>query len=129
MSWRSSPRPETTVPFARVRELRQTTTPMEKRLWGALRKLRPAGFHFRRQVPIGPFVADFACLKARLIVEVDGCQHGDPAHEGRDRGRDALLRRDGFRTARFWNRQVVLELPDVMDDIYARLTDPSRYWS
>ncbi|MGJ3265563.1 MAG: endonuclease domain-containing protein [Salinarimonas sp.] len=129
MSWRSSNRPETTVPATRVRALRAFTTPMERRLWGALRKLRPAGFHFRRQVPIGPFVVDFACLRAHLVVEVDGAHHGEPEHEGRDRRRDGFLRKEGFRVARFWNRQIALELPDVMDEIYARLTDRSRYWS
>ncbi|WP_349371001.1 endonuclease domain-containing protein [Salinarimonas sp.] len=129
MTVRARGRPTTSVAPTRVRALRLYPTPMEKRLWGGLRKLRPAGYHFRRQVPIGPFVVDFACLKARLVVEVDGAHHGEPGHEGRDRSRDRMLRAEGFRVARFWNRQIALELPYVMDEIHARLTDPERYWS
>ncbi|MGP9820131.1 endonuclease domain-containing protein [Salinarimonas sp. NSM] len=122
-------RPVSTVPVARVRELRYDATRQERRMWAALRRLRPAGFHFRRQVPIGPFVVDFACLKARLVLEIDGGHHGEAPHEARDRRRDAYLRREGFRIARYWNGQVMHELSDVMDDVYARLTDPDRYWS
>jgi very-short-patch-repair endonuclease len=69
-------RPNSAVPLGVARALRKRMTPQEAKLWVALRTLRPAGFHFRRQVPIGPYVVDFACLKHRLIVEVDGGQHG-----------------------------------------------------
>jgi very-short-patch-repair endonuclease len=54
-------------------------TDAEGRLWRRLRRFPIAGTHFRRQVPIGPYVVDFACMAARLIIEVDGSQHGDDA--------------------------------------------------
>ena len=97
-------------------------TPMEAKLWVALRRLRPAGFHVRRQVPIGPYVTDFACLKARLVMEVDGSGHGRPATAVEDRARDDLLRARGFRVVRFWNDQVHRDLDSVMDTVYAHLT-------
>ncbi|GGK18682.1 endonuclease domain-containing protein [Salinarimonas ramus] len=122
-------RPSSTVSTATAQRLRFEATPQERRMWAALRRLRPAGYHFRRQVPIGPYVVDFACLKARLLVEIDGAHHGEAPFEARDRARDAHLRREGFRIARYWNGQVLQELPDVMDDLHARLTDPERYWS
>lgn len=117
-------RPGTTVPVAVARALRQRLTPQEAKLWVALRRLRPAGFTFRRQVPIGPYVVDFACLKARLVVEVDGSHHGFDAHLAKDGVRDARLAERGFRVLRFWNHQVDRELDSVMDTIFARLTEP-----
>jgi very-short-patch-repair endonuclease len=60
-----------------ARRLRANTTDAERTLWRHLRKLETEGTHFRRQVPIGPYVADFACMAARLVIEVDGSQHGE----------------------------------------------------
>ncbi|MGJ3264548.1 MAG: endonuclease domain-containing protein [Salinarimonas sp.] len=117
-------RPRTTVPVEVARALRKRMTPQEAKLWVALRRLRPAGFTFRRQVPIGPYVVDFACLKARLVVEVDGAQHGFDGHLTRDSLRDARLAERGFLVARFWNHQVDRELDSVIDTIFARLTEP-----
>ncbi|WP_372422312.1 endonuclease domain-containing protein [Salinarimonas chemoclinalis] len=116
-------RPGTTVPIEVARALRKRLTRQEAALWVRLRRLRPAGFGFRRQVPIGPYVVDFACLKARLVVEVDGGQHGLDAHAARDAVRDARLAERGFRVARFWNHQVDRDLDVVMDTIFARLTE------
>ncbi|GGK31421.1 endonuclease domain-containing protein [Salinarimonas ramus] len=117
-------RPGTTVSTQLARDLRKRMTRHEAKLWVALRRLRPAGFTFRRQVPIGPYVVDFACLKARLVVEVDGSQHGFDAHRAEDRLRDTWLAERGFLVARFWNYQVDRELGSVMDTIFARLTEP-----
>ncbi|WP_029030451.1 endonuclease domain-containing protein [Salinarimonas rosea] len=117
-------RPRTAVPVQVARAQRKRMTRQEARLWVALRRLRPAGFTFRRQVPIGPYVVDFACLKARLVVEVDGAQHGFDAHLAGDGLRDARLAERGFLVLRFWNHQVDLELDSVMDTIFARLTEP-----
>jgi very-short-patch-repair endonuclease len=62
-----------------ARRFRQEATEAERRLWGILRNKQFAGLRFRRQQPIGPFVVDFYCSAARLIVELDGGQHADPA--------------------------------------------------
>src|SRR6202021_544981 len=90
----------------RARELRKSLTPQEARLWLRLRALRADGFHFRRQAPLFGFYPDFVCFTHRLIAEVDGSQHGDGAQFAHDAIRDAMLRRAGFRTLRFWNSDV-----------------------
>ena len=77
------------------------------------------GFKFRRQVPIGPNVADFCCLDAKLIVELDGGQHQD--QHIYDKTRDAWLKQHGFRVLRFWNNQVMNELDAVVEVIAAHL--------
>ncbi|TWG93255.1 very-short-patch-repair endonuclease [Luteimonas sp. J16] len=87
----------------RARALRAAMTDAERALWRCLRLRQLAGHRFRRQVPIGPFVADFACLQAGLVVEVDGGQH---AGARGDRARDAFFRAQGFRVLRFWNHDV-----------------------
>jgi hypothetical protein len=79
-------------------------------------------------VPIGPYVADFICLKARLIVEVDGGQHASTA-ASRDKVRDAWLRAQQFTILRFWNNDVLKNMDGVLETIAAALersTPPSR---
>jgi very-short-patch-repair endonuclease len=102
----------------RARTLRKSMTPQEVRLWLRLRLLRPQGLHFRTQVPLHGLVVDFACLRAKLIVEVDGGQHGLPAGFARDRWRDTCLAAEGFKTLRFWNHEVDRTLDDVTETIY-----------
>ncbi len=80
------------------------------------------GFHFRRQAPIGRFIVDFACVKSRLIIEIDGSQHGSDHGRLRDRRRDEALAALGFRVLRFWNHEIGLEKTMVMDTIHAALT-------
>ncbi len=75
-----------------------------------LRAKRFAGFRFRRQHPIGPYFADFCCVPRRLIIEVDGSQHGQPQHKRKDALRTAYLRERGYRVIRFSNEQVNIEL-------------------
>ena len=101
----------------RARQLRRDMTDAERTLWYALRDRRLAGLKFVRQMPAGPYIADFCCRDARLIVEVDGGQHAESV---RDLVRDAQLRRLGYRVIRFWNHEVLFELPMVLDTIYAR---------
>ena len=92
-------------------------------MWWHLRHRLPTdGTHFRRQVPIGPYVADFCCLKAKLIVEVDGNQHGYDENVSRDGRRTAYLVSQGFSLLRFSNREVMTEMTSVLEAIYARLT-------
>jgi very-short-patch-repair endonuclease len=80
-----------------ARELRRDMTEAEQRLWFHLRRRQLGGCRFRRQHPVGPFVADFVCVERRLIVEVDGSQHMESAA---DRVRDAWLQRRGFQLIR-----------------------------
>ena len=101
-----------------ARRLRKTMTPQEVKLWVHLRALKEQGFHFRRQVPREGFIADFACLKAKLVVEVDGAQHGQPANMQRDAERDAKLAGAGFKVLRFWNNEVNENLDGVIETIY-----------
>ena len=96
---------------ANARRLRIYTTPQERRLWGKLRELnRMLGTHFRRQAPIGRFIADFAEYGRRLVIEVDGGQHGG----ARDQVRDGWLKGQGFEVLRFWNNEVYGNIEGVM---------------
>jgi adenine-specific DNA-methyltransferase len=106
----------------RARQLRREMTDAEQKLWWRLRDWRPAGYHFRRQAPLGPFIADFACLHAGLVVELDGGQHTEQVAE--DSKRTAYLAEHGFRVLRFWNYQVFSELDQVLDTIWLALTSP-----
>jgi very-short-patch-repair endonuclease len=111
--------------IARARALRRNETHTEARMWAVLRDRRLRGFKFRRQVPIGRYIADFASYEAKLIVEVDGSQHIESEH---DLIRDAELRRRGFEVLRFWNpdalkhRDAVLML--ILNTIHERTGDP-----
>jgi very-short-patch-repair endonuclease len=91
------------VPFdqtQRARELRTNAMRHERQLWGLISRLRPK---FTRQLPIGPYFADFACRQARLIVELDGSQHAESA---RDKRRDAFLAQEGWTILRVWNNEL-----------------------
>jgi very-short-patch-repair endonuclease len=79
-------------------------TEVEKKLWQILRRKQFAGYRFRRQAPIGPYVVDFFCPKAKLIIELDGGQHADRAEH--DRRRTDFLTRAGYRVLRFWNNEL-----------------------
>jgi very-short-patch-repair endonuclease len=88
--------------IARARKLRRSMTEGEKRFWLALREFRKThGFHVRKQVPIGPYIADFAIHSARLIIEVDGHFHSEPDNRTYDEKRDAWFARAGYKTLRF----------------------------
>ena len=107
--------------------LRRNATAAEKELWWHLRrKLVLDGTHFRRQVPIGPFVADFCCHAHRLVIELDGGQHSEDSAAARDARRDRYLRDHGYRVLRFWNAQVFTEPDSVIDTIAAPLAGPPR---
>ena len=101
----------------RARRLRTNSTDSEKLLWQQLRAHRLNGFGFRRQHPIGPYIVDFVCFPARLVVEVDGGQHYAPAGLSRDARRDAYLVSKGLRVLRFSNLDVIQNLPGVLDTL------------
>jgi len=99
-----------------ARALRNNPTPAEERLWRVLSSVRP---RFTRQLLLGPFVADFACRRARLIAEVDGAQH---LENERDAQRTAALETDGWRVVRFWNSEVSENLDGVIEAIVAAVS-------
>ena len=101
-----------------AKNLRANTTAAEDILWRHLRRLEIKGSHFRRQVPIGPYVADFACLKERLIIEGDGSQHGEDDNSRRDEVRTRWLNSEGYRVMRFWNNDVMSNTESVMEAIH-----------
>ncbi len=101
-----------------AREMRSDQTEAETALWHMLRDRRFSGYKFRRQVPIGEYIADFICYSERLIVEADGSQHGKNAHDGK---RDAWLKAEGFRVRRFWNADILRDQAMVADTIWADL--------
>ncbi|MES3099667.1 endonuclease domain-containing protein [Sphingomonas faeni] len=104
----------------RARELRRDATEAEDRLWYRLRSRRLGNFKFRRQVWIGPFIVDFLCMDAMLVVEVDGSQHiEDVAY---DDARTAFLATKGYRVIRVWNNDVMQRMDGVLAAILHRLT-------
>jgi very-short-patch-repair endonuclease len=113
------------VPNKNARALRQRLTPQEVKLWVKLRELKSEGSHFRRQAPIGPYIVDFVSFKWRVVIEVDGGQHG--LHEGQqaDKERDAFLRSEGFKILRFWNSDVDRNLDGVIETIREAVASPT----
>jgi very-short-patch-repair endonuclease len=101
-----------------ARRLRERMTDAERRLWWHLRKGRCDGARFRRQHPVGRYVVDFACLEAGLVVEVDGSQHLDSSA---DLQRTRFLEARGFTVIRFWNHDVLMRTPLVLDAIQEAL--------
>jgi very-short-patch-repair endonuclease len=110
----------------RARRLRREQTPSETRLWEALRDRRLDGWKWRRQVPVGPFIVDFFCVEASLVVELDGGIHAEQVV--RDERREVFLRAQGLQVLRFFNREVAEGLDSVRWTILSasRETDPRR---
>lgn len=100
-----------------ARQLRREQTDVERQLWYALRARRFHAFKFRRQQPIGPYVADFVCFEAKLIIELDGGQHGQAAAERYDATRTYRLSKDGFRVLRFSNTEMIENRDGVLGSI------------
>ena len=108
---------------SRARALRGDMTDAETRIWQRLRAHRFMGLSFRRQLPVGPYIVDFVCLEARLIVEIDGGQHASDG-AAYDAKRDAWLRGRGFRVLRFWNNDVLKNLRGVLEHIAQAVQEP-----
>lgn len=94
-----------------ARHLRKNPTDAEQRLWQHLRLKQANGHKFRRQQPIGPYIADFVCFERSVIVEVDGGQHAESRFE--DSNRTTWLQAQGFHVLRFWNHEVLTD-PDAV---------------
>ena len=102
-----------------ARKLRSDPTEAEARLWSRLRHKQIDGHRFRRQASIGPYVADFLCPGAGLIIEVDGGQHA--SESAKDSTRTAWLSARGYRVLRFWNNEVLQNTDGVIERIRAAL--------
>ena len=108
---------------ARARTLRRNMTEAERRVWQILRSLQMKGYKFRRQVPIGRYIADFVCHEARLVVEIDGGQHDHSSPQEAERS--GFLQDEGYRILRFWNNEVLANLdgvPETIADELPRIT-------
>jgi len=103
----------------RARRLRGDQTDAEGRLWRALRGRQLEAWKFRRQHAVGPYIADFVCLEAGLVLELDGGQHAEDAE--RDARRTAYLQGQGFRVLRFWNHDVLQNPEGVLEAVRAEL--------
>lgn len=110
----------------RARELRANATPFEQGFWYAIRAHRFSGFKFRRQQVIGPYIVDFACMQAKLVIELDGSQHADAS--AYDARRDAWLKAEGYRVFRVWNNEWSQQQEAVLERLWTLLhetTPPS----
>jgi adenine-specific DNA-methyltransferase len=100
-----------------ARQMRKEPTTAEQVLWRLLRNRRLAGFKFRRQHPFGPYILDGFCVRAKLVVEVDGSPHSTQEGHARDSERDAYLAASGILVLRFWNSEIVNEREAVLERI------------
>ena len=107
--------------LAKARRLRRDMTEAERKLWSVLRNSQIEGAKFRRQQPIGPFIADFVCQEQQLIVEADGGQHAESMNDAR---RTAFLEGKGYRVMRFWNNDILTNLDGVARLIAAAVATP-----
>jgi very-short-patch-repair endonuclease len=109
-----------------ARQLRKSMTSAETILWSHIRRRQLAGFRFRRQHAIGPYIADFACVAHRLVIEVDGATHGTDAEIASDERRTKALERAGWIVHRVWNVEIYENLHGVLDQIAERLGNLTR---
>jgi very-short-patch-repair endonuclease len=108
----------TEIAAKRANSLKSNMTEAERALWNRIRNRQLGGFKFVRQQPIGPYIADFVCRQADLIIELDGSQHADSSH---DEKRTKVLNEHGYEVVRFWNNEVLRNLDGVLHIIADRL--------
>ena len=106
----------------KARQLRRDQTDAEQTLWARLRDRQLCGAKFRRQHPVGPFVADFCCPQRKLVVELDGGQHAEKV--AADHKRSRFLEEQGYRVLRFWNHDVLKDTVAVLERIAEVLNYP-----
>ena len=107
-------------PTLRAQKLRNEATPAERKLWSLLSRSQ-LGHKFSRQMPIGPFIADFLCRSQRLVIEIDGGQHCESTS---DAARTRFIENQGYRVIRFWNNEVMGNLEGVIIRITGTLALP-----
>ena len=103
--------------FKKARNLRRQQTEQEKILWSILRNRQFYGLKFKRQVPIGVYIADFCCNEKKLIIELDGGQHNEPDSIEYDKKRTEFLKGEGYKVIRFWNN----DINDNLEGVYTKL--------
>jgi very-short-patch-repair endonuclease len=108
-----------------ARMLRRNATAAEKKLWYRIRGGQLRGFQFRRQFPIGAIIVDFCCRERRLVIELDGSQHGEAAGIAADEERTSLISARGYRVIRFWNDDILKNLDSVLEQIFTELSQPA----
>ena len=113
---------KTVLATNRSRSLRGAQTEAEQCLWYHLRGRRFMGLKFKRQKPIGPYIADFVCLEVGLVIEADGGQHGDAA----DARRDKWMEAQGLTVLRFWNHDVLQQTDAVLERIRLAVLEKSQ---
>ncbi len=96
-------------------KLRKRQTDSERKLWGQLRAKQMEGVKFRRQHPMGIYIADFICFEKRLIIKLDGGQHTIQATK--DKTREAWLRQQGYKVLRFWDHEIFENFTGVLNSI------------
>lgn len=109
-----------------ARNLRKNATPAERALWRCLRDKSAHGFRFRRQHPLGRYVADFVCLERRALIELEGGHHTDGDQAAHDVERDRLLRAQGYSILRFWNADVLRDPAAIAWQIIHTLNQSDR---
>jgi very-short-patch-repair endonuclease len=107
----------------RARDLRKLMTGVELKLWSRLRLRQMAGLRFRRQVPFGNYIVDFACFEPKIIIELDGSQHAEQVDY--DEQRTKYLKMYGYTVLRFWNNEILNEIEDVLQMIWNVCIPPS----
>jgi very-short-patch-repair endonuclease len=117
-TWRVSSRVR-----ANARALRKNSTDAERALWSEVRDHRLNGAGFRRQVPIGNYIADFVCHSAKLVIELDGGQHFSDQAEKKDAARTTVIEANGFQVIRFSNHDVMTNRAGVLETIAAAVAE------
>jgi very-short-patch-repair endonuclease len=116
---RQNPHHTNTDDHLYARKLRRQSSPCEQKLWFALRQATAdRKIKFRRQQPIHPYIADFACMKAKLLIELDGFSHDGQAHY--DQARDSYLKNQGYEVLRISNNEVLTNIQNVVEAIVTR---------
>ncbi len=121
LSLRERARERGSIMKSLARKLRHQSTDAERMLWKYLRAHRMAGYKFKRQVVIEPYIVDFICLEARLIVEADGGQHLEQVE--RDVKRSLFLESLGYKVVRFWNHEILGDIHNVLEQIHSYLIE------
>jgi very-short-patch-repair endonuclease len=106
-----------------ARRLRAEASDAERKLWSRLRRKQMALLRFRRQHPIGPYIVDFYCSAAKLVVELDGAQHGEDKAVAYDRARTEWLEARGFHVLRIWNHEFFEDPEEVLERIWRTIKD------
>lgn len=100
-----------------AKRLRKSSTDAERCLWKYVKNKKLSGLKFRRQAPIGKYIVDFVCFEKKIIIEIDGGQHGEDAAMINDKNRTKWLDGQGFKVLRFWNNDVLKNMAGILEEI------------